>query len=266
MHYFPILNTPYAYGITTVFNFSPRNISGRHQTPAFIYLTWTNGIKWQYKCLSSIEYGTHFSFDYLSALNLIGDSVQPFLFLSSSELPFDSACLPFPAANDLSPAWRASVSLKSYSSVNTASYQGEMPIFRPHSSFLSFSSLAQCNKNIQNDLLFVNLESSPSLHEHNLFIFDASKPNNPLDCLNVSTNSSNFINLDQYIVDSKLLLGFSCPSMSGVPLFISYQSSTTRLTMEHTHPPASLFIHGNRFHAQKLIKESWELYTSKFSS
>jgi len=266
MHYYPILSTPYAVGKTTVFNFPTRNIPRRYQNPVIIYLVWSNGFEWFFKRLDSVTYGCHFSLDYITAASIINDDFQPFLHISPCELPPTSTSLPSSSPNFIQAdvTWRATISLKSLFSDNTASYQGEIPIFRSGSSCLSFSSLTQNSPDVHNDLFFVNLQSLPFFDKHNLIIFDLLNPTVPLDTIVVYNNTCNFIKLDQYMVDPELLFGISCTSMSGVPLFISHQDSTSRLTMEHTHPPASLFIHGNRFYAQKQVKESWELFTSNF--
>lgn len=68
MHYFLILKTPYANGITTIYNFSPRIISRRDQNHVIDHLLWPNGIEWCFKPLDSIRYGAHFTFDHQTAI------------------------------------------------------------------------------------------------------------------------------------------------------------------------------------------------------
>jgi hypothetical protein len=45
--------------------------------------------------------------------------------------------------------------------------------------------------------------------------------------------------------------------MAAIPLYFSMDQEGQHLSLEHTHPPASLVIHGNRWAVQRSIKENW---------
>ena len=44
--------------------------------------------------------------------------------------------------------------------------------------------------------------------------------------------------------------------MAGIPFGFGISKKNNMLSMEHTHPPASFVIHGERFSIQKKIKEN----------
>ena len=73
----------------------------------------------------------------------------------------------------------------------------------------------------------------------------------------VKNNSANLIELDKYNFSSNHLPVFICRSMAGIPFGLGIQKNKKMLSMEHTHPPASFVIHGDRFKVQGEIKRRW---------
>jgi hypothetical protein len=45
--------------------------------------------------------------------------------------------------------------------------------------------------------------------------------------------------------------------MAAIPLYFSSAMDGAYLSLEHTHPPASLVVHGRRWEAQKMLKNRW---------
>ena len=45
--------------------------------------------------------------------------------------------------------------------------------------------------------------------------------------------------------------------MAGIPFGFGLNRTAPMLSLEHTHPPASFVVHGNRFETQKIIKTNW---------
>ena len=45
--------------------------------------------------------------------------------------------------------------------------------------------------------------------------------------------------------------------MAGIPFGFGKSRTTGMLSLEHTHPPGSLTLHGNRMKAQRDIKLGW---------
>ena len=45
--------------------------------------------------------------------------------------------------------------------------------------------------------------------------------------------------------------------MAGIPFGFGISKDEKMLSLEHTHPPASFAVHGNRFAVQGQIKKQW---------
>ena len=45
--------------------------------------------------------------------------------------------------------------------------------------------------------------------------------------------------------------------MGGIPFGFGISYNDDMLSLEHTHPPASFSVHGERFEVQKKIKSLW---------
>ena len=65
------------------------------------------------------------------------------------------------------------------------------------------------------------------------------------------------ISLDNIGFDEQSLPVVICRGMASIPLYFSSYKQGSLLSLEHTHPPASLVVHGNRFGVQRQLKEYW---------
>ena len=65
------------------------------------------------------------------------------------------------------------------------------------------------------------------------------------------------VNLDKYNFNSTDLPLFTCRNMAGIPFGFAISKDEKMLSLEHTHPPASFVVHGQRFMVQKEIKRKW---------
>ena len=63
--------------------------------------------------------------------------------------------------------------------------------------------------------------------------------------------------MDKYNIKQDQLPVFICRDMAGIPFGFGLNRSAPMLSLEHTHPPASFVVHGNRFETQKIIKSNW---------
>ena len=45
--------------------------------------------------------------------------------------------------------------------------------------------------------------------------------------------------------------------MAGIPFGFGISKNEMMLSLEHTHPPASFVVHGDRFKVQGEIKKKW---------
>ena len=115
----------------------------------------------------------------------------------------------------------------------------------------------QKKRNIKNYLIFLNLESKPCSREGSLKFSTVKQPELIIKDTKIKSNSCNFIDLNNLnIEDDELLVCYS-KSMSGIPLFLSFSNDDRTMSLEHTHPPSSFLIHGNRNNLQRIIKENW---------
>ena len=255
MVYFPLLNFNRSFQpSTTIHNFSPNNYQSSGKT-RFLYLHHTDGITWHTHYIKTLSPGSSytvtpntFPFDIFNLngtfLSLLSEPLS-FPHLSNS-LPDSSYHVP-----DTLPVWRSTVSL-THSTGTFTSYQGEITPFPCNSTFLSFNYLTQPVKAI-NYLIFMNLESSPSIRSAKLEFYRPDESPTPFYAQDILTNSINSIRLPAFVNSDKLVC-IKSENCSGIPLFFSYCPETFTLSLEHTHPPASLAIHGNRFIAQGFLK------------
>ena len=153
------------------------------------------------------------------------------------------------------PNWRATISL--VSRFTSTCYQGEVDPFPAPGSLLTFAPLVQFGADVENYMLLLNLEKNPQTRASIVDVYDAAKPNQPLGSFKVNSNSISTICLDKLGFGPEELPVLICKDMSGIPLYFSKTIDGTRLSLEHTHPPASYVIHGKRWDAQKLLKKNW---------
>lgn len=257
MVYFPLLAFDRQFQpSTTVYNFSPNNYQSNRPRVGFLYLHYTDGDNWHSYFIKSLQPGSSFTvtpdtFDFdIYSLN------GTFLSFYASPIATLHSSLPKPNhyIQHTLPAWRASVSL-SHLSGSSTSYQGEIFSFPRNSSFLSFNYFTQLLP-AHNYLLFINLESSPSIRKSKLSFYRPMDSSVPFYTHQIFTNTINSIQLPQS-VNTDDLICVKTDECSGIPLFFSYCPISSRLSLEHTHPPASLAIHGNRFAFQRILKQAW---------
>jgi hypothetical protein len=54
--------------------------------------------------------------------------------------------------------------------------------------------------------------------------------------------------------------------MSAIPFAFGFSKNGSILSIEHTHPPAMLVLHGNRMLVQSEIKSSWFKKLSQYEN
>lgn len=261
MSYYPILKGPGCDGWTTLCNFAPNNWEFSGKKDKFIYVSWVNENSWNSKCLGTLKYNDMRTVRAVDYENIIPADVLPFLSMSTKELTVDDGNLPFEDNFKTTiPEWRSTLGLSS--ALSSVSYQGEINPFPSHGSLLTFSPFLQFGDDIENYMIFLNLEKSASPRSANIEIFN-SESIELLKLVRVENNNANIISLDNlgFMQDDLPLI--ICREMAGIPLYFSKTKDGRHLSMEHTHPPASYVIHGKRFIAQKLLKDIWFSKTQK---
>jgi len=257
MSYYPILKIPGCVGSTTLFNFSPNNWERRYQRALCINATWVEGDAWRSECIGTLainESRTLTEAD-IAVVKLGSDQG---IFLSLTRKPMSGVSSELPTLDThpvtVAPAWRATVRLSTpYAST---CYQGEIDPFPIKGSLLSFCPFLQNQREIENFLIFLNIEKSPAKRGARLEIIDPLTMSNKGD-FEVFNNTGTSICLDNLgLVENDLPL-IICRGMSAIPLYFSRTRDGSYLSMEHTHPPASFAVHGDRWEVQKLIKNRW---------
>lgn len=255
MSYYPLLIAPGCDGWVELSNFSPNNWEHRLTSSQFVNVTWSNNDKWHTLNLGLLESGKFRTITKREIAEIIPEGTLGLISLTLEPLPIVSNELPtFHTFQTSVPAWRASLGLSSLES--QTSYQGELEAFPPNGSLLTFGSFVQFGNDISNYLILLNIEKSPLNRLSDLEIYDTETLTLKVE-IKIRNNASNCIKLDGLgFVQGDLPL-IICRQMSAIPLYFSSAMGGSFLSLEHTHPPASLVIQGRRWEAQKLLKKRW---------
>jgi len=253
--FYPILRAPNCHGFTVVHNYPPNNWEIRKNFDKYINITWSDGFKWNTKIIGTL--GKNKSYKIVEKdLNFVPNHSLALSSLSINKLPNTSDILP----DDIDmktnlPEWRATIGLESELGGAT-SFQGEAHAFPTNGSILSFAPFFQKGKDLSSYLLFISIEKSPSFRNASLFFLDAygekiinKKP--------LVSNHLNIIKLDELGYKPSELIVLTTENIVGIPLFMTTYKNGKELSLEHTHPPASFALHGNRWGLHKELKEIW---------
>ncbi len=255
MSYYPILKAPYCRGQTTLYNFPPNNWESKSKITQYVNLTYAKDGLWHSMTVDELDYNTYKKVNYKDISSIIPEGVLPLLSLSKTRLPKTSEQLPILDCDHTSvPAYRSTIELKS--NFTTTSYQGEINPFPSQASLLTFAPFIQFGKGVENYILLLNIEKLPENRKVEIEIYDAH--NKVLrNTQSAYSNEVNIISLDSLGLDEKSLPVIICRKFAAIPLYFSSYNKGELLSLEHTHPPASLVVHGNRFGVQKQLKDYW---------
>ena len=260
MSFSPLFNILDTKGFNILANFPPNNweVEPNIKTNNVVSF-YTNGKKWISKNLSTIESNNFKRF-----------STKDFRIFNSKEFYNFSPIILLKMSNEIDnsefdelpniitkktevPEWRSTIGFE-YNKTET-SYQGEINPFPPKASLLTFHPFIQY-KHIENFLVFLNVEKSPIIRESTLDVFNGNDMN-CIDRVLVKSNMANIIPIDNYKFKKTDLPVFCIKNMAGIPFGFGINRKHSMLSLEHTHPPSSFSLHGNRFLTQKNIKELW---------
>ena len=255
MSYYPILQAPYCTGQTTLYNFAPNNWEPVSKNKQYINLTYINDNAWHSMVLGELNKDGYKIITHHDIAKLIPKNTLPLLSITHQTLPETSQTLPPLNTNrTLTPAYRATLALDS--GLTKTSYQGELDPFPPKASLLTFSPFLQFGKDIENYVLLLNIEKKASNREVEVKIYDANTKILK-STQTASSNNISVISLDDFGFNKQSLPIVTCNDMAAIPLYFSCANKGEFLSLEHTHPPASLVVHGNRFGVQKHLKQFW---------
>ena len=255
MSYYPVLNAPGCEGWVSLCNFSPNNWEVTASEEKLICVTWIADGVWKTKSCGKLGPGQIRTIRREELAGVVPEDALPLLSLWASPPPSSSPGLPlFNVGGTVMPAWRATLGLST--ALASTSYQGELDPFPPQGSLLTFGPFIQFGPMVENYLILLNIEAYPTSREAEVELF-VSADMSLRGKKKVFSNSANIVNLDDFAFEPADLPVVICRSMSAIPLYFSKTKDGAFLSLEHTHPPASLVIHGNRLGAQRLLKKRW---------
>lgn len=255
MAFFPLPKVFNAKGFCTVHNFPPNQWELDINSKKQLWAIYSNGIEWLTEKIDDFKLGESKTY-YFNDFNNLKYNEASLILLQFRKTPLEKKLKTLPE-HEFSytkiPEWRASVGFQIRDS--QTSYQGEINPFPSTASLLTFHPFIQFNK-VKNYLLVFNVEKSPLSRSAFLEIYN-SENKNLIDKVTIQNNSTNIINLDKYNFSSTDLPLFACRNMAGIPFGFAISKDEKMLSLEHTHPPASFVVHGQRFMVQKEIKRKW---------
>ena len=248
------MKTPSLNGFCDLVYESPNNWENRIHKPISLYLLWSSGNRWLSKKISEMNYGDEIRLVttdidekcLATGLALIYPSLEP-IEPELSTLPSRKVWY-----SEI-PAWRNTSGF--YNEFTQVSYQSDIEPLPSKASLLTFHPFIQFG-DVINNLLVLNVTNDPKIQSGKISMFNSFDKSFVADTL-ISTNSLTTIPLDVYSFKPTDLPVFYSPEIAGIPFGLGIAKSGKMLSLEHTHPPASLVLHGNRRAIQGKIKKSW---------
>jgi len=248
------MKTPNLNGFCDLVYESPNNWENRIRKPISLYLLWSNGNRWLSKKISEMNYGDE--------IRLVTNSIDEKCLATGLALIYPSLEPIEPELSTLPsrkvwyseiPAWRNTSGF--YNEFTQVSYQSDIEPLPSKASLLTFHPFIQFG-DVINNLLVLNVTNDPKIQSGKISMFNSFDKSFVADTL-ISTNSLTTIPLDVYSFKPTDLPVFYSPEIAGIPFGLGIAKSGKMLSLEHTHPPASLVLHGNRRAIQGKIKKSW---------
>lgn len=261
MSFYPMFNIYNNQGFVQLSNFPPNNWEKVIGGDKDLFSFQTNGKHWEVNSLGVIcqdQFKSFQSIDFslLGHQTIDGVRIEELLLIDMRNDKIPASILELPKSSlpsTIWPEWRATIGFKSEHS--RVSYQGEIVPFPPKASMLTFHPFIQF-EDINNYFVFLNIESS-AIHRWAEVEIYLSRTGKKIDSKKIRNNAANIFPLDEYGFTPEDLPVFYCKSMAGIPFGFGKSNTSGMLSLEHTHPPGSLTLHGNRMHAQRDIKVDW---------
>ena len=252
--FFPLMKSMDLEGWVNIVYFPPNNWEYLDKKPKYLYLIYPNGAKWKTVFLEKITFSKSRLFSTQDFKEIFFDKSLALIYPSPKILDSELDFLPnFKTWSTNIPAWRASSGFKnSYAQV---SYQSDIEPLPEKGSLLTFHPFIQFSK-LKNYLVVLNAQSNPRIVNHSLLIFN-SKSKEFIGKTQIQTNSVTTIDLDQFGFESTDLPVFVSKGMAAIPFGLGINLDMNLMSLEHTHPPASFVVRGDRNKIQKQIKSKW---------
>jgi hypothetical protein len=252
--FFPIMKSMDLEGFASIVYEPPNNWENRFRKQVLLYLVWPSGNTWRSHLLVEMKKGETLLLSTYDLPEGAMDSSLALIYPSEHKVEKELNELPIKKtwASDI-PPWRNTSGFRSEHS--QTSYQAEVAPFPQNATLLTFHPFIQFGE-IQNYLLTLNITREPEIISKSLMVIN-SRTKSKIDEVRVSTNSLTTISLDKYGFEPDELPIFYSPNMAAIPFGLGVGLNGNMLSLEHTHPPQSLVLFGNRFEIQSKIKQNW---------
>ena len=252
--FFPIMKTPDLDGFCDLVYESPNNWENRIRKAVSIYLLWSDGQNWNSIKLTEMRYGDYFKVNTKNLDEKFLKSGLALIYPSINNLDSRLDALPSKKVwySEI-PAWRNTSGF--YNQYTQVSYQADIEPLPPKASLLTFHPFIQFGEVI-NNLLVLNVTKNPNIKKDKISLFNSYDKSFVAD-VEIRTNTITTIPLDNYNFKPTDLPVFYSPNIAGIPFGLGIAKSGRMLSLEHTHPPASLVLHGDRRGMQGKIKKAW---------
>lgn len=252
--FFPLMKVLDLEGFLELSYMPANNWENRVKSELYVYLIWTENSKWGVSLYTKIKFGEVIRVDTRDIGEQYLQSGVCLFYPTKEELigPLDS----LPSTEFWSsriPEWRCTTGF--YSATAQTSYQGEIFPLPQKANLLTFHPFIQFG-NVDNYLVVLNISKDPAIKESAIEFFN-SVDLQKRGFANVSTNSATCIPLNKIGYLPTDLPLFISPSMAGIPFGLGISHDGHMLSLEHTHPPASFVLFGNRNMIQGKIKKTW---------
>jgi hypothetical protein len=223
-----------------------------------LHVAWSHHSLWEVRALDTVSPGKSVVCTCDELPSELPDNISPFFFFHPKKLPSTLDRLIISDLMLTSPNWRANIQLSS--PTTSTSYQGEYPgsmIGIEKGTMLSLGPLVQLKTGLTSKLILVNLGAKPGNEVGQVRLAQMNKQKILLE-VSARRNHCNIIDLSALNCD-----GYDDPvcvfsnDLTGIPIFLTHDLGFTKMSLEHTHPPAEMLVFGNRGKLQKQMKGWW---------
>ncbi len=241
-------------GWVNVVYFPPNNWEYLDWNPKYLYLIYSNGSKWRTVFLKKIYYNESVNYSTKDFEKIFSETSLGLIYPSPELLEAELNFLPVHKTwKTHTPAWRATSGFKQGSA--QVSYQSDLEPLPDKGSLLTFHPFIQFGQ-LKNYLIVLNAESTPSKRISQLLVFNC-KTKKLICKTNIQSNSVTTLDLDSFNFSKTDLPIFISTKMAAVPFGLGISSDSRFMSLEHTHPPGSFVVRGDRNKVQKMIKSKW---------
>jgi hypothetical protein len=234
--------------------FGPNNWENRIRKRMSIYSLTPRSTFWNCEKIEEIKYGQVMRFTTEDFDHERLDTNLRLFYPSPNDLPKELETLPEePFWESRIPEWRCTSGL--VNSKSQTSYQSEIFPLPTKASMMTFHPFIQYG-DVNNYLLVINVIKEPIIKKNKINFYNSTDLTLK-GSSEVQTNSATCITIDQFNfspTELPLIISLTC---AGIPFGLGVARNGSMLSLEHTHPPASFALFGDRNSIQSSIKKRW---------